>query len=123
MIKTSHSVSTAQHMGMYRNTAQNQKKCENVEDMVMKKNACFTNTQVVSLVSSIPNTINEKYFFDALVNEKPVQVYVDTGSQLCLMRKSDAITMGLSIKSIPNTVEVRGYDDADDGTVMVDWCL
>jgi len=102
--------STYGHVSRYC-TKPKKAKCEKCGKYGHEKNACFTNTQVVSLVSSTPNTINEKYFFDVLVNEKPVRAYVDTGSQLCLMRKSDAITMGLSIESIPNTVEIRGYGD------------
>lgn len=63
------------------------------------------------LVSLKPNIINENYFFDALVEGKPVKAYVDTGSQLCLMRKSNMEAIGLSIEAIPNTIKVRGYGD------------
>lgn len=77
---------------------------------------------VVSLVSLSPNMINEKYFFDAIVDKQQVKAYVDTGSQLCLMRKSDADRVGLSIMSLPNPIEIRGYGEGKLvplGVVMV----
>lgn len=80
------------------------------------------NSLVLSLVSLTPNMINEKYFFDALVDEKQVKAYADTGSQLFLMRKSDADQACLTIMSLPNTVEVRGYGEGKLvplGVVMV----
>jgi len=66
---------------------------------------------MVSLISLTPNKVNEKYFFVAVVNETPVKSYVDTGSQLCLMLKSDAEGQGLKIESLQNEIEVRGYGD------------
>lgn len=86
-------------------------KCTKYGKFGHEEKACFTNTPVVSLVSLQPNSINEKYFFDARINDKIVKAYVDIGSQLCLMRKSDAMTTGLSIESIPMTIEIRGYGD------------
>jgi len=47
----------------------------------------------------------------ALVDEKPVRAYVDTGSQLCLMRENDAKDLKLTIETMLNTVEIRGYGD------------
>lgn len=74
-------------------------------------NTVKTDSSLVSLISLTPNKVNEKYFFDALVNKIPVKSYVDTGSQLCLMRRSDAEDQGLKIESLRNDIEVRGYGD------------
>jgi len=52
-----------------------------------------------------------KNIFDALVDKKTVKFYVDTGSQLCLMRRSDAENQGLKIESLQKEIEVRGYGD------------
>jgi len=70
-------------------------KCTKCGKFGHEVNTCTTNTvnkdsSLVSLISLTPNKVNEKYFFDALVNRIPVKSYVDTGSQLCLMRRSDA---------------------------------
>jgi len=65
----------------------------------------------VSLISLTLNRVNEKYFFGALVDKKTIKSYVETGSQLCLMRRKNAVDQGLKIESLQNRIEVRGYDD------------
>lgn len=91
-------------------------KCTKCGKFGHEVSTCTTNpvnkdSPLVSLTSLTPNKVNEKYFFDALVNKIPVKSYVDTGSQLCLMRRSDAEDQGLKIESLRNDIEVRGYGD------------
>lgn len=81
------------------------------EASIYTTNNVINDSSVVSLISLTPNKLNEKYFSDALVDKKTVKSYVDTESQLCLMRRSDAENQGLKIESLQNEIEVRGYGD------------
>lgn len=84
-------------------------KCTNCGNYGHEENTCFTNTPVELVVSFKLNIINEKYFFDALVNSQPSPSIFRYRKSI--MRESDAVSMKLSIASMPNTVEIWGYGD------------
>lgn len=63
----------------------------------------------VCITSMDFNKMSQKYFQEAMIDGKPIQTYVDLGSQGNLIRKSSAEQLNLEIKSIKTPLTVRGF--------------